>query len=392
MRVLFIHTAYKFRGGEDTVVEEEMHLLRSHAVTVDLLSFSNEGNVAAKLLQLPFNVRSYQKTIQKIIEFRPDVVHIHNLHFAASPSIIYAIKKCKVPFVMTVHNYRLLCPSATLFYNGSLFTDSLNKSFPWKAIRLGVYKNSKLVTFWVALSVYLHRIIGTWKQCNKLVVLQEHSQKLFLKSSLGFTKEQVVIKPNFCSPFLSEANHAGNYYLYVGRLSDEKGIGVLLNAFSAGNLPLIIAGDGSLRAQVEKAAQNHPNIKYVGKLDKEDIADLMAHSTALIFPSVWFEGMPLTIIEAFACGTPVIASNLGAMQSMITNNFNGLHFKAGDDEDLLKIISYWQTIPSGRKNEFSSNALKTYQENYTPEQNFEIISKIYASVMQAYVHQTQQLL
>lgn len=234
--------------------------------------------------------------------------------------------------------------------------------------------------------------MGTWKQCNKLVVLQEHSQKLFLKSSLGFTNEQVVIKPNFCRPLLSKANHEGNYFLYVGRLSDEKGIGVLLKAFSAGNLSLIIAGDGPVKAQVEVAALNHENITYVGKLDKEDIADLMAHSTALIFPSVWLEGMPLTIIEAFACGTPVIASNLGAMQSMITNNFNGLHFKAGDAEDLLKTINYWQTLPGKQKSEFSSNALKTYKENFTPEKNFEIISKIYASVMQNKVQQTQQKL
>ncbi len=392
MRVLFIHTAYKFRGGEDTVVEEEIDLLRSHAVTVDLVSFSNEGNVAANLLQLPFNIQSYKKTIRKINEFRPDVVHIHNLHFAGSASIIYAIKKCKVPFVMTVHNYRLLCPSATLFYNGSIFTDSLNNSFPWKAVKLGVYKNSKLVTFWSALSVYLHRTIGTWKQCDKLVVLQEHSQKLFLKSSLGFTNEQVVIKPNFCRPLLSKANHEGNYFLYVGRLSDEKGIGVLLKAFSTSSLPLIIAGDGPLKAQVEVAALNHKNITYVGKLDKEAIADLMAHSTALIFPSVWFEGMPLTIIEAFACGTPVIASNLGAMLSMITNSFNGLHFKAGDAEDLLNTINYWHTLSGKQKNEFSSNALKTYKENFTPEQNFEIISKIYASVMQHKAQQTQQIL
>ncbi|MCY7420506.1 MAG: glycosyltransferase [Chitinophagaceae bacterium] len=392
MRVLFVHTSYKFRGGEDTVVEEEINLLRSHAVTVDLLAFSNAGDVAASLLQLPFNFRSYKKTIRKVNEFKPDVVHIHNLHFAGSASVIYAIKKCNVPFVMTLHNYRLLCPSATLFYNGAIFTNSLKHTFPWKAVKLGVYKNSKLVTFWSALSVYMHKISGTWKQCAKLIVLQKHSKKLFLKSSLGFTIDQVVVKANFCSPFLKKAKHEGNYFLYVGRLSNEKGIDILLKAFSTSNLSLVIAGDGPLKDHVATAVQHHSNIQYVGKLGKEAISDLMAQSSALIFPSVWFEGMPLTIIEAFACGTPVIASNIGAMQTMITNNYNGLHFKAGDADDLLNTIMYWQTLPAEQKNEFSTNASITYNENYTPDLNFIIISRIYASAMQHKGNESYHLL
>ena len=160
MKVLIVHTSYKYKGGEDIVVQEEAKLLTSYGCEVEVLLFSNEGNTLLKLLQLTFNISAYLKTIEKINLFKPDVVHIHNLHFAASPSVIYAVKKCRIPIVLTLHNFRLLCPSATLFFNGKLFTDSLRQSFPVNAIRKGVYRNA-IITFWLSFSIKLHQWLGT---------------------------------------------------------------------------------------------------------------------------------------------------------------------------------------------------------------------------------------
>lgn len=381
MKVLVIHTSYQYKGGEDTVVAEEISLLQSAGVEVELLEFNNHKNALLKLLTLPFNFQSYLKTKKSIKAFQPDIVHIHNLHFGASLSVIYAIKKSKIPFVITLHNYRLLCPSGILFHNGKLFLDSLHHKFPWKAVQLGVYKKSKLITFWFSLSMYLHQKLGTWKLCNRFILLSEHARKLFLNSNLGLINNQLVVKPNFCSIPILQERKAGNYFLYVGRLSEEKGIMLLLSVFSSCGYPIKIAGDGPLKAEVISYSSKYPNIKFLGSLNKAEVFDLMQNCTALVFPSIWYEGMPLTIIEAFACGSPVISSKLGAMENMIIAGYNGLHFESQNEKDFIKALNTWHLLNEEQKQVYRLNASKTYDANYTPELNVKQLLTIYNHVI-----------
>src|SRR6476660_3318996 len=135
MKILMIHCVYQLKGGEETVVEEEYNLLKQKGYEIELLQFFNKGNSLSKYLQLPFNLSSYRKVRSKIKSFAPDIVHIHNIHYAGSPSIIYAVKHSGIPLVCTLHNYRLLCPSNTLFHNGQPFMDSVQNSFPFTAVR-----------------------------------------------------------------------------------------------------------------------------------------------------------------------------------------------------------------------------------------------------------------
>lgn len=382
MKVLLIHCAYKFRGGEDTVVAEEMNLLKEAGVEVELLQFSNDENTLMNLMQLPFNFRSYKKTIQKIKAFGPDVVHIHNVHFAASPSVVYAITKTNTPVVCTLHNYRLLCPSALLFFKGQPFLSSLTSTFPWKAVAKGVYKNSRLLTFWMALSMQVHHWAGTWQRCNRFIVLTNYAKRIFLTSKLGLHEEQFAVKPNFCSiPHLPPSN-PGDYFLFVGRLSEEKGIRLLLSIFSTLPYKIKMAGDGPLKEEVVAAESKYSNISYLGSLQKEALLPVLANASALLFPSIWFEGMPLTIIEAFACSTPVIASRLGAMDDMVESKYNGLHFEAGDEQSLTECIQQWQGISKEEKSCYRQNARKTYEAFYTPQKNAAQLLSIYEEVIQ----------
>ena len=360
---------------------EEIKLLQSAGATVKLLEFNNHQNALLKLLQLPFNIKSYYQTKQTLATFQPDVVHIHNLHFGGSPSVIYALKRSKVPFVTTLHNYRLLCPSGVLFYNGKPFLDSLNQNFPWKAVKSGVYKNSKLVTFWLSLSMYIHHQLGTWKICNKYIVLSEHAKKLFLNSKLGLSANQLVVKPNFCSVPVLKEQQAGKHFLYVGRLTEEKGIMLLLSVFSSCPYTIKIAGDGPLKEEVIRYSSKYPNIEFLGTLNKAAIFSILESSSALLFPSIWFEGMPLTIIEAFACGTPVIASRLGAMETMIVSGYNGLHFEVQNETDLRKKLDEWYDLGEEQKNVYRLNAHKTYESYYTPEKNVKQLLAIYSEVI-----------
>jgi len=378
MKVLVVHTFYKLQGGEDHVVANEISLLQSAGNEVELLSFSNEKNTLFKLLQIGYNHSAYRQTLDKLESFKPDVVHIHNLHFGGSAAVVFAIKKAKIPLVMTLHNYRLLCPSGSLFHDNRLFLNSVYASFPWKAVKKGVYQQSKLITFWVAFSAYLHQKALTWRTADQIIVLGEHSRSLFSNSKLGYLSKQMVVKPNFCfSPLLADIVKSDQYFLYVGRLTEEKGLKVLLEAFAGSGLPLKIVGVGPLQELVESYTLQNPNIDYLGQQSKEKVSFFLSQSAALIFPSVWFETFGMVVIEAFAMSVPVITSDLGNMKNMVTHEHNGLTFEAGNPEELRKTVkAYWE-LDKEEKERYQGNARATYELRYTPENNLLQLKTIY---------------
>jgi glycosyltransferase involved in cell wall biosynthesis len=396
MRVLVIHTYYKLKGGEDSVVANEIELLRSQGLVVEQLSFSNSGSTLLKLIQVPFNYGSYQKTVRKVQKFKPDVVHIHNLHFSGSASVIYALKKLNVPIVMTLHNYRLLCPSGSLYHDNHLFLDSLKPGFAWSAVKNGVYQNSKAITFWIAASMYLHEKLGTWKNINKFILLGQHSRELFATSKLSSLAGRMVVKPNFCFPVLLAGpitSNAGassaasstimgdqSYYLYVGRLTEEKGVPVLLDAFKDSAHQLKVIGTGPLEDMVQDYARKYSNIIFVGAQPKDRVNVFIQGASALIFPSIWYETFGMVVIEAFSAGVPVIASDLGNIKNMVTDGVNGLRFKAADPRDLKNKIEFFENLSREERAFYRQNARETYLKHYSPEANAEQLLALYQSV------------
>jgi glycosyltransferase involved in cell wall biosynthesis len=380
MKVLFIHTYYKLPGGEDTVLHNEIDLLKSLGHTVELLAFNNKDKSLWKLLLLMFNPFSYFKTKAKLKEFVPDLVHIHNLHFAASASVIYAVRNAKIPMVMTIHNYRLLCPSGSLFHNGHLFLDSLETGFPWSAVRKGVYQNSKMITFWLALCTYIHTKIRTYDLIDKFIFLNPHSKQLFLVSAFGLDESKCMIKPNYLMDGeFSTTPKQNTYFLFVGRLTEEKGIVTLLKAFENTSLWLKIAGIGPLQYLVEEFAQRNSNIEYLGQQSRVEVQRLLNDAEALIFPSIWYETFGMTIVEAFARAVPVITSYLGNMKVIVANQVNGLLFEPGNAVDLRKKVLDFTATPPKIKKRFRQNARASYENNYTSNINSAKLIDIYSS-------------
>ena len=382
MRILFIHTFYKLPGGEDAVVQNEMALLRDNGHDVELLSFSNSGGGIFKLMMMPYNPFAYRTTKKKLKDFVPDVVHLHNVHFAASASVISAIHKAAIPMVMTIHNYRLLCPSASLFYDNKLFLNSLQENFPWTAVKKGVYQNSKLITFWLAFANNLHRSLGTWQLIDTFIFLSEHSRQLFLDSTFRMDPSKTAIKPNFSLAAECAAPPLKNsYFLYVGRLTEEKGVMTLLQAFAGSGIWLKIAGIGPLSAVVEDYARNNPNIEYVGQQSRAAIDELLDKAEAVIFPSLWYETFGMIAIEAFAKGVPVIASDLGNMKILVTAGFNGKTFDPGNPKDLQVKVQEFINLPVGDKKQLRDQARATYELNYSPEVNIVKLLGIYQNAI-----------
>lgn len=382
MKVLFIHTKYMERGGEDSVVESEIKLLKENGYDVEVLYFNNGNHTFFNLLFLPFNIISYFKIIKVLKRVKPDVVHMHNLHFAASNSVIWAVSHMNVPMVRTLHNYRMFCPSGTLFHNNEVYMNSFNHSFPWSAVKDKVYRDSYLLSFWLSLIIWLHKRLGTYKKITRYIALNEKSRSIFLSSDLKLKKSQIVTKPNFIrSSTAPSALVRGNHFLYIGRLSPEKGINVLLRAFATNGLPLTIIGDGPMRNEVIKQQEQNPNINWIGFQNKEAIDAELQKCAALIMPSICLEGMPLTILEAFAAGTPVITSKLGAMETMVTHNVNGLLFAPNNADSLNRQLHKWQIFTEVKKHDFSLHALHTYEHKYTPKKNLSALLSIYYSTM-----------
>lgn len=381
MRILIIHNHYQDLGGEDIVVAQEEHLL-AETESVACLAFHNRKGWRGvwQTLWSPWNVWAALKVKKAVRQHRPDIIHIHNLHYAVGPIAIRVAKRYGIPVVMTLHNYRLLCPSATLFYHGQLFTDSLKAAFPWKAVRLGVHSHSRFKTCWLAFTIWLHKRLGTWQLVDRYIALTDFAKQLFVESSFGVPAAKLIAKPNFVTNEPRIPKERGRHFLFIGRLTEEKGIRVLLEAFAGTDRLLRIAGDGPLRDEVIRAAQHHPNISYFGILSRDEIQEELASCTALIFPSIWYEGMPMTVIEAFATGTPVIASDLGAMQSMIHHGENGWLFSPNDANALRQCAERWLAMDDEQRTKLGDGARAEYLHHYTAERNKLLLLDIYRSL------------
>lgn len=383
MKVGIVHNAYLCKGGEDVMVEQEYQLLKKNKVAAEIFYFKNASGKWQQIIQFlmaaynPFSARLISRWIDAV---RPDVIHIHNWHYAASPSVIRAAKKKGIPVVHTLHNFRLLCPSGTLLHKNKLSFEYLSGTFPWKAVLSKSYRNSYLQTFWLAFVIWINKQFGTWKSIDRFVVLTDHAKGIF-KSSKFMNEEKIFVKPNFIADVPAAEEERTPIFLFTGRLSEEKGLNILLEAFANSGHRLKIIGEGPLKSLVEGYVEKYPNIAYLGFKDKSSIINELRTSTAFIFSSVWYEGNPLTIIEALASGTPVITSKMGAMQSMIADGYNGLYFTPGDEKDLIEKLNYWQGLPKQEKDVYYSNARQSYVDNYTPSKNFEKLISIYKSVV-----------
>lgn len=389
MRILLLHNKYQYAGGEDKVFESEGELLVSHGHQVERLVFDNSeiSTLVDKIrsgLTGIYNFRSARIVANKIKEFRPDVMHVHNFVALASPSVFYAAKANNVPAIMTLHNYRLICPSATLYHKNKIYERSMRSLFPVDAILKGVYRNSIAQTAALALVTSFHNLAGTWRnKVSKFIVLTEFARSKFLESRLNVSPDQLMLKPNFIADPGNGNTRREDFFLYVGRLSQEKGINTLLNAFGNSHYKLVIIGDGPMQEQVESFVKEKPNVQYLGFQTKPAIMDWMKRASALIVPSTWYEGFPITILEAFATGTPVIGSRLGGIAEIIKDRFNGLLFEAGNEEALIKTLNEFR---SSERQVFSENARKTYLECYTPETNYRILMDIYTEAMKNIHH------
>ena len=376
-------------GGEGRSAEADVNVLREHGHEVvfykktnyELLNF----NIWRKI-KLPFSIiyshETYNEVRQIIKEFKPDILHVHNYKYLFTPSIFKAAKDNGVKTVFTLRNFRLICPCALLCCNGKVCVDCL-KGFPFRVLwkRCFPYENS-LSQRILQLYFYLgtsKKVANPSKLIDAYIALTPFVKECFIKA--GMSAKKIYIRPNFMDvprQIAPESISDKIGAVYIGRISSEKGIDFLIDAWQSIDYPLTIVGTGPLEDEVKKRASS--NVVFMGNLSPTETMGVLARSNFLVFPSVCYETFGRTIIEAFSLKVPVIASNLGPRKDLITHDTNGLLFDSLNLEDFKFQVSRLIDNPSLAK-KIGEEGNKTFLDNYTPEINYRRLIRIYEDVL-----------
>jgi glycosyltransferase involved in cell wall biosynthesis len=383
-KLLLVHNYYQQRGGEDVVFEAEARLLEEHGHEVLRYEASNDGLDTMPAWTLArrtvWNSRTYHDVRRLLERERPALVHVHNTLPVVSPAVYYAARRAGVPLVQTLHNYRLLCPSAVLFRQGAVCEACLHLTLAHPAVRYGCYRGSRAASAAVATTSALQRVLGTWHRCVDLfVALTDFARGKFIQG--GLPPDRIVVKPNF-APDRRVERVDGDYALFVGRLSPEKGVQPLLAAWQrlGGRIRLRIIGDGPEAPAVTAAIRAGAAVDYLGRQGPDAVSAAMAGAKFLIFPSIWYETFGLTIIEAYAAGLPVLASDMGAMSDLVREGVTGLRFRPGDPEHLAQRVEWALAHPEDLR-EMGRNARREYESRYTPERNHGLLLEVYETAL-----------
>ena len=389
MNVISVHNRYLLRGGEDEVFESEASLLTQYGWQVTPVVEQNvyPDSVFKKIgvaMDCVWSRHWYREFGALLQRTKPDVVHIHNFFPLISPSVYYACRKAGVPVVQTLHNYRLLCPAATLYRDGNVCEECLQHGL-LRGVKYGCYQGSKLGTSAIALMLQVHRRLRTWaKMVDCYIALTEFSRRKLIDGGLPAAK--IRVKPNFVLPDPGMRERRGQYALFAGRLVDPKGLPTLLAAWRLLRkpIPLVIIGDGPNRATLESQLKETGlrDVVYRGRLSHEDTVEAIKGARFLVFPSEWYEGFPVTIAESFACGVPVICSRLGSMQEIVADGRTGLHFRPTEADDLASKIEWAWDHPE-QMEAMGRGARLEFEAKYTAERNFYLLKEIYEFAMGA---------
>jgi glycosyltransferase involved in cell wall biosynthesis len=368
-RVLQVHTRYRQAGGEDEVVASEKRLLEEAGLSVAQVLFDNPKPGGGRFSPAPLTQgiaavwsRGAARRVRDAIKAnRPQIVHVHNTFIAASPSVYGAAASCGVPVVQTLHNYRLVCPAATVYRDGHPCTDCVGRAIAWPAVVHACYRGSRPQSAVVAATLAVHRARGTYtRRIAAYLALTRFQRDLLVRG--GLPADRVEVLPNFLEPDPGVTRDRREGFLFAGRLSEEKGVATLLGAAALAPGLVRVAGQGPLSSLVVAAAAAG-DVEALGQLDKRAVFDQLRRATAMVLPSVWYEGFPVSVLEAFATGTPVIASRTGSLAEVIEDGVTGLLANPGDAQDLADRLRWAGDHPNEMR-KMGSSARLMYETTY----------------------------
>jgi glycosyltransferase involved in cell wall biosynthesis len=394
MKIALVHNTYQLPGGEDVIVTQECDILRSAGHRVIEYRRSNDDVVDRTLIhqirlaqRVVWSNDTFHKFRALLRQEKPDVVHVHNTFVMISPSIYWACAEEQIPVVQTLHNFRLFCPIGTFLRDGKICEECTEHSL-LRSVAYGCYHGSRFATGAAALMLAAHRWAGTWTdKIDCYIAVSQFARKKFEQG--GLPSEKLVVKPHFVYPDPGPRSCSGDYAVFVGRFTAEKGLATLLDAWKRikTSVPLVIVGDGPLREALEVQASQceSSHIIFRGQLSRDETLTTIKGAKVLVCASECYEQGPATVLEAYACGVPVIAPRLGPLTEVVHNEETGLLFRAGDSADLAQTID-WALGHQERLQRMGQRARAKFEANYTGEQNYVRLMEIYERVIFARRH------
>lgn len=387
MRILLVHNHYisTSPSGEDIAFDNERQLLQQagHEVIIYVRHNNDISNSPidrfSAATELFWSRRTYREITSLIKQHQPEVAHFHNTFPLVSASGYQACKDNDVPVVQTLHNYRLICPGALLLRDGKPCEKCIgNRMLP--AIKHGCYRDSRAATALTTAMLNTNRSRGVYSHLiDRYICLTPNARERMIRG--GLPAEKIVVKANVLRNPPERGGGNGGYALYVGRLTKEKGVQTLVDAWTNMDYPLLIAGDGALRSSLQQRSERSlSNIQFLGFQQREEVMRLMQDATMLIIPSECYEGFPVTVLEAYATGTPLVVSAIGALDELVNDPVNGKKFPAGDAAALrqavIELLHDSQSLQSMR----SANRIE-YESKYAQAQAVQALEKIYCGVI-----------
>lgn len=382
MKVLIVHNRYRYRGGEDIVVEHERTLLEERGHTVinyirhnDEIDIMSRRQKAALLWRTTYSPRTDRGISTLLDAERPDVVHVHNIVPLVTPAVYVACRRAAVPVVQTLHNYRLLCPVGSFFRDGHVCEECPTHGLQ-RATRHGCYRGSRIQTFAIARMLAKHRRAATWSTLvHRYICLTEFARA---KHAGIAPPDRFAVKPNFLPRDPGSGDGEREGAIFLGRLDPIKGIAVLLRAAAiTPQVPIRVAGDGPLRDVVARA----PGVSYLGPLPSDAALHELRRACVAVLPSVCYEAFPLVLIEAFASGTPVLASRHGPMTELVAEGKTGFLIPPGNSDALGERLHWALTHPEAMR-EMGRNARAEFETKYTASANYRRLMAIYREAIQ----------
>ncbi|GAB63206.1 MAG: glycosyltransferase family 1 protein [Candidatus Jettenia sp.] len=414
MNILQVNKFHYLRGGSERVYFGTADILEKHGHTVKFFSMShpenipcetskyfmpdvdlntNDGNPMSQL-KIAFRILysfEAKKRISRVLDQYPaDIAHLHNIHHQISPSILHELRSRKIPIVMTLHDYKMVCGSYSLIADEKICEDC-NRGRYFSAIRKRCIKDSRTKSVLAAVEMYLHHtLLDIYGAVDVFI-----SPSLFLKNKLqkmGF-KKPIIHLPNFVMNFedvRSEPEDNGSRkeksLVYFGRLSPEKGLSTLMKAVKilqakdGIRIKVKIIGEGPLKDVLEKNAEELNHVQFFGYMRGQSLYHEIKKSTVVVLPSEWYENNPISVLEAFALGKPVIGARIGGIPELVKNNVTGLTFESGNVDDLVEKITA-MLESSDRIIHMGENARLFVERELNAEKYYQELMKIYQSVI-----------
>lgn len=392
MKVVTIHNFYQSSApsGENTVFRNEVKLLEERGVEVVSYTRTNDDILDYRLwekVKLPFrniwSLKTYRELKTILRREKPDICHFHNIFYLVSPSGYYAAKSLGIPIVQTFHNFRFFCTNGLLFLNGKPCEKCLGRT-AYRSFLLKCHRKSISYSVAIAVMEHIHQLNKTLnKHVDAFIALTDFGKDKLIKG--GLSKNKIYVKPNFIFIENGHIPRSENYVLFVGRLSPGKGMMTLLKAWEkiqSLRFNLKIIGQSDEEQLFEQYVSEHDirNVEFLGQQTHDYVIESIKKCLFLVFPSEWYETFGMSIIEAFAAGKPVVASNLGAMASIVKHKQTGLLFEAGNSLDLAEKITC-MLLNSAGTIKMGENARREYESKYSPERNFDQLMAIYQRVL-----------